>query len=157
MRSYEKHELDIVRSLAAKFGISPVRIDKSGPLYKESDVLLTMVQRIATNTFFRERTMTKDAEAAIENLDEVTKALKTAFDRLKSHEEQFTEGAKKASGTVRAAADNLASGLARVEKTANFDRLDRMVGLLERAAKAMNDLAALEREGKLDKIAASLK
>ena len=47
--------------------------------------------------------------------------------------------------------------LKKVEKNANFDRLERYVLLLERAANAMHSLAELEASGKLEKIAASIR
>ena len=58
---------------------------------------------------------------------------------------------------VAKAADDLASGLAKVEKAANFSNLERYVNLLERAATAMQTLAELEKAGKLEKIAGALK
>lgn len=61
------------------------------------------------------------------------------------------------SGGVRDAADKLAAGLNKIEKAANFDRLERYVELLERAAKAMDLLATLEQSGKLEKIAGALR
>jgi hypothetical protein len=64
---------------------------------------------------------------------------------------------KKASGNIRKAADDLSSGLAKVEKQANFNNLERYVGLLERAATAMSTLSELEKAGRLDKIAGALK
>ena len=61
------------------------------------------------------------------------------------------------SGDVRKAADDLASGLLKVEKQANFANLERYVSLLERAAVSMQTLAELEKTGKLEKIAGALK
>ena len=40
---------------------------------------------------------------------------------------------------------------------ANFERLERYVELLERAAQAMSGLAELEKNGKLEKIANAIK
>jgi hypothetical protein len=51
----------------------------------------------------------------------------------------------------------MASGLIKMEKSANFNNLERYVSLLERAASAMQTLADLEKAGKLDKIAGALK
>jgi len=39
----------------------------------------------------------------------------------------------------------------------NFDHLERIVGLLERAATAMTTIAALEKDGQLKKISEALK
>ena len=59
---------------------------------------------------------------------------------------------KKASGDVRDVANKLAEGLIKIEKVANFERLERYVELLERAAQAMSVLAELEKNGKLEKL-----
>jgi hypothetical protein len=51
----------------------------------------------------------------------------------------------------------MAAGLAKVEKAANFDRLERMVDLLERAAVAMSTLAEMEKSGQLAKLSEAIK
>ena len=76
---------------------------------------------------------------------------------LTSTTETLQANIKKVSGNVRKAADDLASGLSKVEKTANFSNLERYVLLLERAAAAMSTLAELEKDGKLIKISSALK
>lgn len=97
-------------------------------------------------------------------INEVTEAVQAtinvfshAMDRLVDTEKQLEEKTKKVSGTVRDSAQKLADGLNRVEKLANFERLERYVGLLERAAAAMEALAELEKSGKLDKIASAIR
>jgi hypothetical protein len=70
---------------------------------------------------------------------------------------ELQESAKKASGSVRKSADDLAQGLLKVQKQADFNNLNRYVELLERAATAMTTLAELEKAGKLQKIAGALK
>jgi hypothetical protein len=101
--------------------------------------------------------MSVDINNAARILNEAEKNLMTASDRYQEKSTHLSQIAKKCSGDVRKAADDLASGLAKVEKTANFSNLERYVGLLERAATAMQTLAELEKAGKLDKIAGALK
>ena len=81
----------------------------------------------------------------------------TSADKLGASATKMAATAKKASQDVRKAADDMASGLLKIEKQANFNNLERYVLLLERAASAMQSLAELEKSGKLEKIAASLK
>ncbi len=100
--------------------------------------------------------MSEDARKAIEIANEVDVSLGVVLDRLSDKHKRFVEASKRASGDVRDAADKLASGLQRVEKAANFDRLERLVDLLERASAAMVVLAELERDGKLDRISRAL-
>jgi hypothetical protein len=82
---------------------------------------------------------------------------KRSASNLMTTTDELQANIKKVSGSVRKAADDLASGLAKVEKTANFSNLERYVSLLERAATAMSTLAELEKEGKLNKISSALK
>lgn len=99
--------------------------------------------------------------------DDIKKAeqiMESAIGNFQKTQERFgnltqsmTDLTKKASGNIRKAADDLSSGLARVEKQANFNNLERYVVLLERAAVAMSTLAELEKTGRLDKIAGALK
>jgi len=101
--------------------------------------------------------MTKDFEKATEVCEDASALFGRAMDKMLVSESRMCDVAKKTSGNIRKAADDLAQGLAKVEKTANFDKLERYVGLLERAASAMTILAELEKTGRLDKIAGALK
>ena len=101
--------------------------------------------------------MSTDTERAIELTEDVNARFSKTLDNFQSTTKKFTEQAKNASGGVRDAADKLAAGLNKIEKAANFDRLERYVELLERAAKAMELLATLEQSGKLEKIAGALR
>ena len=77
--------------------------------------------------------------------------------KLIDAESKISETTKKVTGQVRDNAQKLGDGLLRVEKAANFDRLERYVGLLERAATAMSTLAELEATGRLEKIAGAIR
>lgn len=101
--------------------------------------------------------MTSDAQIAIEKTEKVTAEFSVALEKLIDVERNFADQSKKASGTVRDAAEKLAQGMSKIEKAANFDRLERYVGLLERAAIAMNMLAELEETGRLEKIAEAIR
>ena len=72
--------------------------------------------------------MTIDAEKAIELTDDVTERFSKSLDRLTATS-KFSEQIKKASGDVRDAANKLAEGLIKIEKVANFERLERYVEL----------------------------
>ena len=98
-----------------------------------------------------------DYEKATEIADSAEKMFKRNVSNLMTTTEELQNNIKKVSGNVRKAADDLAAGLIKVEKTANFSSLERYVSLLERAATAMSTLADLEKEGKLDKISNALK
>ena len=140
-------------------GIAPAMYDKHGPGYRKRDVEKVVVKMINSDQYFKEQAkqMSTDTEKAIELTEDVNARFSKTLDNFQSTTKKFTEQAKNASGGVRDAADKLAAGLNKIEKAANFDRLERYVELLERAAKAMELLATLEQSGKLEKIAGALR
>lgn len=139
--------------------LDPIAYDRGEPLFSEANVNKIVATMIKDESYFSKRVkrVKNDLEKATDLCDEMSKNLSLAIGRLAEAEMAVTESAKKVTGKIRATADNLASGLSKVEKTANFDRLERYVELLERAEKAMSALAALEANGKLEKIAEALK
>ena len=140
-------------------GIPVTTGHKEGVKYRVKDIVNYVEKAIHADDYYlkKARQMTKDAEKAIELTDDVTNRFKGSLDRLLTTEKGFTDASVSMAGKVRDASEKLAQGLARVEKSANFDRLERYVELLERAAVAMNSLAELEKTGKLEKIAGALK
>jgi len=140
-------------------GLKPVKIDKHGPAYSINDVRDYVIKEILIDNYFSRRNnkMTTDAQLAIDKTEKVTEEFSKSLDKFFAIEERFIERSKKASGSVRDAADKMASGLSKIEKTANFDRLEVFVVLLERAAAAMSSLSDLEKSGKLEKIANAIK
>ena len=146
-------ELD---SLRGDLKISAVRGDTR--VGKEQLVKNLLVEAAETNYLQRR---SKNMEAKIQEVTEAVNAQVRLFggaiDRLMAEEQRVIEHSKKATGNLRDCATKLADGMQKLEKTANFDRLERYVALLERAASAMSVLAELENSGKLDKIASALK
>lgn len=136
--------------------LKPAFVDKNGPAFHEADVLEIQAKHIAAGGEFG--LDLKDVYAkSVRAMDDGAELLKAASSRYMMLAENVSENAKKVSGRVRTAAEDLANGLAKCEKQANFDRLDRYVQLLERAAQAMSILAELEKTGKLEKISSALK
>lgn len=140
-------------------GIRPIGYDKFGPKYSASAVNDASMRLILADDFFYRgaKTMNADAQKAIKLTDEVRTEFNESLNKLVAVRQRFVDESKTASGQVRDAADKMAAGLARIEKAADFNRLERYVDLLERAAGAMTTLATLEKDGKLDRIASALK
>jgi hypothetical protein len=105
----------------------------------------------------RAKDMSTDYETASKIAEDATKMFKKNYSDLIDTTAQLQASAKKASGDVRKSADDLAQGLLKVQKQADFNNLTRYVELLERAATAMTTLSELEKAGKLQKIAGALK
>ena len=141
-------------------GISPLGQDKNGPMWGLGELDGVCAADILIGTYFERRTrnfMTQDFEKATQVCDNVTKLFGASLDHMLAAEVKIAEAAKKTSGSVRKAADDLHSGLQKIEKVANFDRLDKIVSVLERAAAALTVLAELEKDGKLERIANAVK
>ena len=101
--------------------------------------------------------MSSDIEKAEKKINQMTESYGQTLDKFYAMEQKLLEQTKKVSSSVRDSSEKLSQGLIKIEKTANFDRLERYVELLERASTAMTTLAKLEAEGKLEKIAGALK
>jgi len=142
-----------------ELGIKPAAYDKKGPLYDKVEVYEKIVKHIVVEDYFKRMTksMNNDIETAIEVTQDANERFSSVLDAFTKTHTSFSDSAKKASSSVRVAADTMAAGLAKIEKTANFDRLERMVDLLERAAMAMNTLAEMEKSGQLAKLSEAIK
>jgi len=101
--------------------------------------------------------MTHDFEKASEVCEQAAKMFDSSVASMMKAEASVSEAAKKTSSQIRKSANELSDGLQRIEKAANFDKLERYVGLLERAAQALTILAGLEKDGKLNKIIGAVK
>ena len=146
-------------AMHTQYGLRPLKQDKGCPIYSAKDVNRTIFKLIETNSYFSKRVknIMSDTKTAIDKTNEVINGFELVINKYMAMEESIVEKTKKTSGSIKDSAEKLAQGMARIEKAANFDRLERYVGLLERAATAMNLLAELEKDGKLDKIAGALK
>ncbi len=89
--------------------------------------------------------------------NEAYAAFNISLNRLIEAERKIAEQSRKVGQQVRISANEMGEGLRRIEKTADFNKLERYVVLLERAAAAMSTLAELEKNGKLGRISAALK
>jgi hypothetical protein len=101
--------------------------------------------------------MNDDLKKATEVSDECLKVFNISLNNLMQKESELSEASKKTSGNIRKAANELAEGLLKLEKTANFSSLEKYVSLLERASNSLTILAELEKNGSLSKITGALK
>ena len=149
-------------AFSGPMGISPAGIDRHGPYWTRQQVDKAAIVVILTGEGQgsipnRERRMTLDINKASDITGEAVEKFSARLNDLVKVSDRFVENSKKASGSVRDATQKLADGLTKIEKAANFNRLEHYVELLERAEKAMTSLAELDSSGKLEKIAAALK
>lgn len=99
----------------------------------------------------------KEITNATDIMDKAIEHFDTTYKRFESIETAMQKNIKRKAGDIKAAEEKLMQGLARIENAANFDRLQQYVSLIERASSAMQILADLEKEGKLDKIATAIR
>jgi hypothetical protein len=141
--------------------LPPDIVDSKGPGWKVETINEFAAKELtlenSTHLTRRAKSMKADYEAASKIADDATKMFKKSYSELLDATAELQDTAKKASGSVRKSADDLAQGLLKVQKQADFNNLTRYVELLERAATAMTTLAELEKAGKLQKIAGALK
>jgi uncharacterized Ntn-hydrolase superfamily protein len=142
-------------------GLRVAKIDRYGPAYTLKSVINTVADEVnqPSGGYITRgaKAVTIDMQKATDTLTEAERSFSGAVDRYQAQTAALSAAAKRCAGDVRKAADDLSSGLTKVEKTANFANLERYVTLLERAATAMQMLAELEKSGRLDKIAGALK
>jgi hypothetical protein len=139
--------------------IKPAGYDKLGPLFAKEDIEKIILQDVIQGTHFitRRKKMNDQIKEAVKSVEEETKIFTHAISNFQQQEQTLAELTKKATGSVRKSANELAEGLLKVEKMADFNKLERYVALLERAAIAFDSLAELEKTGKLEKIALAIK
>ncbi len=141
--------------------MKPDVVDRYGPGWSvgriNTAIATELTSDVGTYLTRKAKMISTDYEKATEITETADRMFKRNISALMNTTEELQTNIKKVSGNVRKAADDLAAGLTKVEKTANFANLERYVNLLERAATAMSTLAELEKEGKLDKISSALK
>lgn len=143
----------------ANVGLRPAAQGKKGPLYQRSqvyDLILKEVQ-LGIHIQIRDKAMAENINRASDEIKSATANFEKVIDSIVDAETRAAAEAKKVSGNIRKAADDLASGLLKVQKTADFTSLERHVALLERAASALTSLAELDKDGRLEKLIKSMK
>jgi ribosomal protein L24 len=140
--------------------VKPDKYDKTGPLYEYDNVTRHIIKDIqVSKTYFKKRgaKMTIELQAVENQVNEYTKIIGKAVDRMVSQEKVFVDSVKVTSGKLRDSTQKLADGLTRIEKTADFDKLQKYADLLERVERSISALAELESSGKLGKVAEALR
>lgn len=139
----------------------PDKIIRSDPLWSTKSVAKALAKIVNNNPelFFqqKERNIMKEITSATNIMDKAIEHFDTTYKRFESIETAIQKNIKTKAGDIKSAEEKLMQGLARIEKAANFDRLQQYVSLIERASTAMKILADLEKDGRLDKIASAIR
>jgi hypothetical protein len=110
-------------------GLDVLRVDRFGPAYSLKSVVKVVTTELNSEngTYITRgvKMMTKDIDTARTILDEAEKAINTAMTNYQDRAGQLSATVKKSSGDVRKAADDLAQGMVKVQKQADFNNLER--------------------------------
>jgi len=139
----------------------PDKVIKNDPLWTGESVTKALAKIVNNNPelYFnqKERNIMKEITNATDIMDKAIEHFDKSYKRFELIETAMQKNIKTKAGDIKAAEEKLMQGLARIEKAANFDRLQQYVTLIERASSAMKILADLETEGRLDKIATAIR
>ena len=139
----------------------PDKVIKNDPLWTTKSVAKALAKIVNNNPelYFQQkkRNIMKEINNATNIMDKAIEHFDTTYKRFESIETAIQKNIKTKAGDIKSAEEKLMQGLARIEKAANFDRLQQYVTLIERASIAMKILADLEKDGRLDKIASAIR
>ena len=139
----------------------PDKVIKNDPLWTGESVTKALAKIVNNNPklYFnqKERNIMKEITNATDIMNKAIEHFDKSYKRFELIETAMQKNIRTKAGDIKAAEEKLMQGLARIEKAANFDRLQQYVSLIERASSAMKILADLETEGRLDKIATAIR
>jgi len=139
----------------------PDVIVRNDPLWTRKSVAKALTTIVNNNPelFFQQeaRNIMKEIKNATDIMDKAIEHFDKSYQRFRLLETAIQKDIKTKAGDIKAAEEKLMQGLARIEKAANFDRLQQYVSLIERASSAMTLLADLQKDGRLDKIATAIR
>ncbi len=140
-------------------GIPSYTDGKGRTVHKVSELLPALVNDINTTNHFdrRIKTMNTDIEKATQSANDAMAIFENAMVKIIRKQDEVSESAKKVSGNIRKSANELSEGLIKLEKSANFQSLERYAELLERCANSLSTLAELQKAGLLEKISVAIK
>lgn len=138
---------------------TPIGHDKDGPLYAQQDIEEFICNEININQHFTRimKPTTKDLNNATEQLNEAQRTFTATLDHMKDSHLALETDTRAIAIKIKNTSNSLGQSLLKIEKQADFSKLEQYVVLLERAEAAMRSLAELEANGKLVKIASALK
>jgi hypothetical protein len=139
----------------------PEVIVRNDPFWTGKAVAKALTKIVNNNPelFFQQkaRNIMKEIKNATDIMDKAIEHFDKSYQRFQLLETAIQKDIRTKASDIKAAEEKLMQGLARIEKAANFDRLQQYVSLIERASSAMTLLADLQKDGRLDKIATAIR
>jgi len=142
-------------------GLQPDIMQRNNPLWSHKKVVQACAKMVSINPelYFKQkaRNIMKEMTNATDIMDKAIEHFDKSYQRFQLLETAIQKDIKTKAGDIKGAEEKLMQGLARIEKAANFDRLQQYVSLIERASSAMKILADLESDGRLGRIATAIR
>jgi len=144
----------------AKVSLRPVNKNHRVEFFEQRKVNAHVIQQVIcqpNELLSRTKKMTQTSQEAIELINRVEAHAAESIERLITTTQRFEDVGKQLSAKVRSHAETMAAGVRRIQKTADFNEMERQVVLLERMATAMSTLADLEQRGMLAKVSSAMR
>ena len=155
-----KVNMEVLKKIKSGYlGMMAYTDEKGQVVYKTKDLANALVVEINNTNHFEKRvkTMNKDIETATKTANEALLIFENSIVQVIKKQTEVSESAKKVSGSIRQAANELSEGLIKLEKSANFQNLEKYAEILERCATSLSTLAELQKNGLLEKIGIAIK
>lgn len=145
--------------------LTPHVIDRNGEGYLQSDVtkliineVITGIPSYSTQPYFKRefKNMNKELETAGQAFDDAFKIVSDKYLAFNDKTKEVKALTKKTGGEIRSAANDVAVSIEKIDKLADFAKLERMADTLERIAGALTTLSAIDENGSLSGVIQSI-
>lgn len=136
------------------YSLKPIHGFKDGPGFDAKDVIRLCLGAMKANDYFssRSKKMNEDLQQATDDVNKWIDNLDKGIDKIVETEARVAQKAKNAASSIKNTAEKLGQSLHKIERQADFSKLEKQIELIERATAAFNTLAELEQSGTLDKV-----
>ena len=145
----------------SKFCFKPVEIDRNGLSYSkvmvEAYTLNEIVINSKSNLITRKvKNMSSKIKEALDMMEESIIKVGELNEKLLNSEKSVSESSKKAVSKVKSSVNEMSDSVAKIEKIANFERLERYSKTLLDIADSLERISILQNDGKLDSVIKAL-
>ena len=139
----------------------PAEIDKNGPNYSRSAIEAYILNEITINS--ESNLITRKVKSMSSKIKEALDVMECSIvkvselnDRLLNSEKSVAESSKKAVSKVKSSVNEITDSVAKIEKIANFDKLERYSKTLLDIAGSLERISLLQNDGRLDSVIKAL-
>ena len=145
----------------SKSCLAPVVMDKHGPGFSGGAVNALLISELASdsesNVIIRKvKDMTPKITEALDVMEGSIDKVEELNKRLLNSEKSVAESSKKAVSKVKSSVNEISDSVAKIEKIANFDKLERYSKTLMEIADSLERISLLQNDGRLDGVIKAL-